>query len=148
MKINILTALITLLLAGCSPNTATTLNHAQNKYYGKNVDYLVMDVGPPYSKYEMDNGSVMYKWIYGSSISMPSTTIYNSTATAYGTSNVNTAYGSGTATTIGGGVADRVCEISVFANSDNIIENIKFIKDTFGTKPFATSMCAQMFGIF
>jgi hypothetical protein len=107
-----------------------------------------MDVGPPYSKYEMDNCGVMYKWVYGSSITMPRTTIYNSTATAYGNSNAATAFGSGTATTIGGGVAGRVCEISVFANSDNIVENIKFIKDTFGTKPFASSMCSQMFGIF
>jgi hypothetical protein len=148
LKTIFITFISLLILLGCSPNTATTLKHAQNNYYAKTIDDLVMDIGVPQSKYEMDNGNMMYKWVYSGTINMPSTTTYNSTATAYGTGNTATAYGSGTATTFGGGISNRVCEITVLANSSNVIKNIKFNQDTFGTKPFATSMCAQMFGIF
>ena len=134
-------------LFGCSATTAKTLQYAQDRYYGKKIDDIVMSIGVPHSKYKMENGDVLYKWVYSASASMPSTTIYNGSTTAYGTGTAATGYTSGTATTFGGGVSSRVCEMAVLANSSNIIKNIKFNRDTFGTQAFTSSMCAQMFGV-
>ncbi len=134
-------------LIGCSANTAKTLKYAQDSYYGKKIDDLVVNIGLPQNKYKMENGDVLYKWIYSATAVMPSTTIYNGTSTVYGAGNTATAYGSGTATTVGGGVSNRVCEMTVLANSSNIIKSIKFNRDTFGTEAFTVSMCSQMFGI-
>lgn len=137
---------IALLFAGCA-TTETTLKHVQTNYYGKSLDSLVMEVGTPKSKYVMQSGDIIYKWVYSGTMNMPVTTIYNSSATAYGYGNTVSAYGTGTATTFGGGVSHRVCDMTVLTTKKNIIKRIKFNRDTFGTDPGTASMCAQMFGI-
>ena len=135
-----------LLFAGCA-TTQTTLKHAQTNYHGKSLDNLVMQVGAPQSKYVMQSGDIMYKWVYSGAINMPATTIYNSSATAYSYGNTVTGYRTGTATTFGGGISYRVCDMTVLTTKKNIVKKIKFNRDTLGTEPGAVSMCAQMFGI-
>ena len=148
MKITTKTIFIStaLVFAGCA-TTETTLKHAQTNFYGKSLDSLVMQVGAPQSKYVMQSGDIMYKWVYSGTINMPTTTIYNSSATAYGYGNTVRAYGTGTATTFGGGESHRVCDMSALTTKKSIIKRIKFNHDTFGTEPGTASMCAQMFGI-
>ena len=137
MKIMTKTILIStaLVFAGCA-TTEATLKHAQTNFHGKSLDSLVMQVGAPQSKYVMQSGDIMYKWVYSGTINMPATTIYNS----YG-------YGTGVATTFGGGMSGRKCDMTVLTTNKNIVKRIKFNQDTLGTEPGAVSMCAQMFGI-
>ena len=147
MKYTIATLTLVSLLTGCVTTTNTTLNHAQSNYHGKNMDKLVMDIGAPKNKYIMHNGDIMYTWVYSGTMNLPSTTIYNSSATAYGYGNTINAYGSGTATTFGGSVSNRTCEMSVLTSRKNIIKRIKINRDTMGTQALTASMCAQIFGI-
>lgn len=147
MKYTIASLVLISVLAGCVPTTGSTLKYAQSNYHGKNMDMLVMDIGAPKSKYVMQSGDILYKWVYSGTLNMPSTTIYNSSATAYGYGNTVNAYGSGTATTFGGGVSNRICDISVLTSRKNIIKRIKINQDTMGTQALTASMCAQMFGI-
>ena len=148
MRITIKTILLTTTLAfvGCA-TTKTTLKHAQTNFHGKSLDSLVMKVGAPQSKYMMQSGDIMYKWVYSGTMNMLATTIYNSSSTAYGYGNTVRAYGTGIATTFGGGVSHRVCDMTVLTTKNNIVKRIKFNQDTYGTEPGTVSMCAQMFGI-
>lgn len=132
-----------LYVSGCVTTTSDTLKYAKNTYYGQNVDQMVINIGTPQQKYQLDNGDIMYRWVYSGSVDVPGTVIYNGSTTSSG----NTASTYGTATTVGGGSSKRVCDMSVLADSNNIIKNIKFSTDTFGTEPFAASMCAQMLDI-
>jgi len=133
------------IITGCVATTSSTLKYAKENY--KTIDEVVISIGPPQSKYTLDNGDFMYKWVYSGSINMPSTTVYNGSATAYNNGYSSTAYGSGTSTTFGGGMSSRVCEMSILTTNSNIIKMIKFNQDTMGTQPLTASMCAQMFRI-
>ena len=144
--IKVITLSTALIFVGCA-TTEATLSHAQTNYHGKSLDSLVMQVGAPQSKYMMQSGDIMYKWVYSGTINMPATTIYNSSATAYGYGNTIRAYGTGTATTFGGGASYRVCDMTVLTTKKNIVKKIQFNQDTFGTEPGTASMCAQMFRI-
>jgi len=143
----IISILSVLLFTGCVATTSSTLKFAEDNYKSKSMDELVMMIGVPQSKYIMENGDILYKWIYSGTINMPSTTMYNGSATAYSYGNSATAYGSGTSTTFGGGVSSRVCDMTVLTTNKNRIKKIKFNRDTLGTEPLTASMCAQMFGI-
>lgn len=146
-KILIVSILSINLLTGCITTTEKALQYAHNNYNGQSLDKLVLNIGPPRSKYTMDNGNILYKWVYSGTMSLPSTTFYNNSATinTYGR---NTAIqGAGSATTFGGGVSQRICDMSVLTTKNNIIKGIKFNRDTFGTEGGTASMCAQMFRI-
>ena len=136
-----------LFFAGCAATTSSTLKYAENNFQAKSIDELVMTIGAPQSEYVMGNGDILYRWIYSGTINMPTTTIYNGSATASSYGNSATAYGNGISTTFGGGISNRVCDMSVLATHNNIIKKIKFNRDTLGTEPLTASMCAQMFGI-
>lgn len=138
--------LISVIMFSACATTKSTLKYAMDNYHGKSLDSLVMRVGAPQSKYVMQSGDIMYKWVYSGTLNMPVTTLYNSSATAYGYGGMATAYGSGMATSYGG-PSHRVCDMTALTTKNNVVKNIKFSQDTYGTQPGTASMCAQMFGI-
>lgn len=120
-----------LLLVGCV-STQSVINNFAPKWFGKDFDDFVYQYGAPYSKHEMSNGMVMYRWSSTASVAMPATTVGH--INSYG--NVYTA-------TAGGGNVDLGCVLEIGVDKkDNTIYSMRIAEDTWGK--WTTSMCHEV----
>ena len=126
---------------GCT--TQATMNSLNSKYSGKNIDQFVINNGAPSQKHRLNNGGYVYTWSAGStSFSIPTTTSYTGSASAYRYG--NEAYGnySGSSVTYGGGVASLTCVLQLYTNKSGKIISIRALNDTVGI--WKVSRCAEV----
>jgi len=136
MRIKLVGAAVAALLLAACTTTQMAQDYLNHSYVGKNMDEFVMKYGPPYGKYQMNNGDVLYSWSsevknYG----LPATT------TITGTS-VNGVY-NGTAVTSGGGSVSVFCKVQLQVGADGVIKSLKPTADTIGK--WTTSRCGEFF---
>ena len=142
MKYIITLLVIAILFSGCT-TTAGVMEAANQNHIGKSFDGFVKNYGPPQGKYQLDNGDNVYTWSFSGQVMMLGTTIYNGSANAYSYGNTATAYGTGTATTFGGGISNRICVLNILTTKDNIIKEFSIMKNTPPALPGYSSMCAR-----
>ena len=129
---------VVIAITGCT-TTAGVMKATNNKYIGQSMDKFVLDYGQPQGKFRLTDGTYTYQWAFTGQVFMPGTTISNGSATAYG----NTAYGTGSSTTIGGGMSNRICILNIHTKSNGEIITFKITKNTAPALPGYSSMCAQ-----
>ena len=131
---NVFYFLCIVLLAGCV-STQSVIDGFSPLWVNRSFDEFVMEYGAPYSSFQLQSGSTLYKWSSGvSSINMPITTngtVYNN---GYGASNF-TAYTSA-------GAIDMVCEMDLLVDEQNNIQSIKITRDSIGM--WVTSRCSEV----
>ena len=116
-----------LTLSGCA--TTQTATRALGHYSGQTTDSFFLNYGMPIQQYELNNRDRLYRWSSGvTRYTMPSTTTYSGTAYNNGAGVTQ----KGTSYTTGGGIMDVECVLDILADSNNIIKQIKIIRDTWG----------------
>ena len=86
-------------LAGCAASRQEVVERLGEHYIGKNVDALVVDLGPPASTFKMNSGDTSYIWQLGNQ------------------TNIVSDRGSGVAST-------RFCKVSVIADKTGIVSQL------------------------
>lgn len=124
-----------LLVAGCT-TTQMAQNYLDSNYVGKNMDEFVLKYGPPFGKFQLNNGDVLYSWSSEvKNYAMPATTTVSGT-------NMN-GYVNATATTWGGGSVSVYCKVNLVVGPDGVIKSLKPTADTIGK--WTTSRCGEFF---
>jgi len=130
-----LIALVFLSAVGCQ-TTAQSLAKL-NEYQNKNADIFFKKFGMPAGQYQFSDKSKVYRWSSGViNYNMPSVTSYNGTVNDLGSFYAQSS-------TVGGFIVEVECTVDLLVTPDNLITEIKIIKDTLGQ--LTTSRCGEFF---